>query len=78
MTQDTRRAKITWASEIETRAWRAEWTDVVEAARDVLPADWHVLPSGLSTAKLIANRAAERYDARIRKDTALLHSEEAT
>lgn len=62
------RVVLTRASEIETRAWRAEWTDVVEAARDVLPDDWHILPSGLSTAKLIANRAAERYDARNRKD----------
>lgn len=64
MTQDTRRAKITWASEIETRAWRAEWTDVVEAARDALPEEWRTLPSGQSTAKVIAMRAAERYDAR--------------
>lgn len=66
---NNRRPKLTWASEIETRAWRADWIDVVDAARDVLPDEWRILPSGLSTAKIIAKRAAERYDERTRKDT---------
>ena len=41
------RVVLTRASDVETKTWRADWTDVVEAARDVLPDDWHVLPSAL-------------------------------
>lgn len=64
MSTPNRRARLTPASEISTKAWKAEQYDVIDAVRDVLPDEWRVLPDGRSTAKAIANRAAERYEDR--------------
>lgn len=46
------------------KRWKAHEFDVIDAVRDVLPDEWRVLPTGGSTAKTIARRAAERYEAR--------------
>ena len=63
---NTRTIHGTRASDIEPKAWPSgTYLDLVTAIREVLPAEWRVLPDGRSTASVIAATYAARADSHV-------------